>query len=145
MKTENFFDYEETINESYLNLEKGYMALQDFLDTYSWNIEPSLQKALKYGNSTHSSDCTLDEKMSYRLLAEYNKMMWLIQVASDYCFNASESLKEALEHDDAKALETTETDNTLTCYRNDIDTMLSNIHNSKDMRKIYSFIKGFTN
>ena len=143
MKTEKFFDYEETMNKSYLALEKEDMALQDFLDTYSANIEPTPQKALKFANSTHSSDCAYDEKMSYKLLVEYDKMMWLIQVASDYCFNASESLKEALEHDDIKALETAEADNALTCYRNDIDTMLSSIHNSKDMRKIYSFIMGF--
>ena len=140
MKTENFFDYEETINESYLELKKGYMAIEEFLNSYSWDIEPTPQKALKYACSTNHNEYTLDEEMSYRLLAEYNKMIWLIQIASDYCYNATQALEKALEYE---ADEISTTNDEIARCRDDINALISNIDNYKDLHKIQSFIKGY--
>ena len=44
---------------------------------------------------THSSEkCTFDEKLSYKLYSEYDKMMMMVHIALDYCYNAFKLLEQ---------------------------------------------------
>lgn len=99
MKTEKELMYEDATHDCSIELDKGIKALEELLNSYSWNIEPTAEKALKYGKSTKRNDCTLDEKMSYTLLSEYDRIIWLLQVAHDYCYNAYEQLNNLVEHE----------------------------------------------
>ena len=98
MQNKKLYDYEEAIYLSYVELKKGYMALNDFLSDYHWDVQPTAKKAIKYGNTINpDKECSLDEKISYRLLTDYERMMWLVEVARDYCSNVCDTLNNALE------------------------------------------------
>ena len=85
----------DKISEASVNLSKALMALEEFTGTYSWDIEPTPDKAKSYGSSCDPENSPKDEEISYRLLADYQKILWLVDVAHDYCWNASKALKES--------------------------------------------------
>lgn len=84
----------EIIDESIVDLKKATMALQEFVDEYDWDVEPTADKAKKFILHTDARKCPKDEEISWKLLAEYDKIKWLVHVALDYCWNASEILQK---------------------------------------------------
>ena len=70
------------------------MAREEFIDVYDWDVKPTTDKANRYGLSTNPAHCSKDEEISWKLLAEYDKITWLIQIALDYCWSASKALQE---------------------------------------------------
>ena len=90
--TDKEYELNETIDSSILDVEKAIFMLNEFIDSYIWAIKPTPEKAIKYGSSTKFDSLTKDEEISYRLLAEYDRMTNLIQIARDYCYNASQTL-----------------------------------------------------
>lgn len=91
-KTE--YELEEIIDDADVDLHKAIMALEEFIDVYDWDVKPTADKANKYGLSTNRENCSKDEEISWKLLAEYDKIKWLIQIAHDYCWNASKALQK---------------------------------------------------
>lgn len=89
--------YEEVIMDNLCDLEKAKMALNDLLDTYNWNYEPTIQKALEYGTAAReeAEKCSDEAKMSWKYMYDYKKIMWLVSVARDYCNSALESCNNA--------------------------------------------------
>lgn len=91
-KTE--YELEEIINDADVDLYKAIMALEEFINVYDWDVEPTTDKANKYGSSTNRENCSKDEEISWKLLTEYDKIKWLIQIAHDYCWSASKALQK---------------------------------------------------
>lgn len=87
-------DLEDVITENMVSLGKAQMALDMLLQEYQFEYEPDAQKALKYGNAVHAEkECTNEERFSYKYLRDYKKIMYLVQIASDYCYSALESCR----------------------------------------------------
>lgn len=83
------------IDDSMNELEKATFMLDDFMDIYEWNVRPTPEKAIKYGRTMNPSEkCTFDEKLSYKLYSEYDKMMMMVHIARDYCYNAFKLLEQ---------------------------------------------------
>ena len=97
-KTQNkTIDYEDILNDNFYNLEKASMALNELLNTYEWNYTPDARKALEYSATVHPDKfCDDEAKRSWEYIVGYNKIMWLISVARDYCIIALESCENAL-------------------------------------------------
>lgn len=94
---EKIYQYESIITENLCDLEKAHMALNELLNEYEWNYEPTAQKALKYGSAL-SGDIVKSDKeaeFSYKYLNDYKKIIWLISIARDYCHSALESCNNA--------------------------------------------------
>lgn len=85
-KTE--LDYESLISDNICNLKKASMALNQLLDEYQYDYVPSAYEAVRYGKATGKevSMCTDSEKHSWQYINGYEKIMWLVSVARDYCF-----------------------------------------------------------
>lgn len=89
-------EYEELIAENLVDLEKAHMALDELLNQYQWDYEPSISKAAEYGNTVHADKyCDKEAKLSYQYIADYKKIMWLVSIARDYCYSAMESCNKA--------------------------------------------------
>ncbi len=99
MSTNKEIELNDTMYDCYTELEKAIFAIDNFLDIYDHRVEPTAEKAIKYGRSIGSEreSCTLDDKISYKILHEYNNMMLFIRVARDYCNNAIEPIKKEFE------------------------------------------------
>ena len=95
MNTNKEYDLNEIIYDSTNELDKATFMLDDFLNTYDWNIKPTPEKAIKYGRSLPAGEgCTRDEELSHRLYLEYDKMMKMVRIARDYCYNALDFLEQ---------------------------------------------------
>ena len=72
-----------------IKLENAGMALRELLENYEWAHEPSAEKALYYGNTIpeHREEDE-DAERSWLYIYDYRKIMWLINVAFDYCYSA---------------------------------------------------------
>ena len=99
MSTDKERELNETMFDCYVELEKGIMAINNFLNEYDYNVKPTAMGAMKYGsiNARNLSECTLDDEIAYKILNEYENMMWFIHVARDYCDNAIEQLRKKIE------------------------------------------------
>lgn len=93
----NIKDYDGLVMDNIYNLENASMALNELLDTYQWDYEPSAYDAIKYGNTVGSKleKCTKEEKHSWEYITDYKKIMWLISVARDYCYLALTDFENA--------------------------------------------------
>lgn len=81
----------DSISENTYDLEKAKMALNEILNTYLWSYKPDAEKALEYGNTVNANKyCDEDAKRSWEYIYGYDKIMWLVTVARDYCHNAIE-------------------------------------------------------
>lgn len=88
-------DYEGLVMDNIYNLEKASMALNELLNEYEWDCEPSAYDAIKFGNAIGGRGCTEEEKHSWRYIDGYRKIMWLVSVARDYCFSALSDCEKA--------------------------------------------------
>lgn len=91
-KTE--YELEEIIDNANVDLDKAIRALEEFEASYDWEVYPSADKANKYGSYTNREDCPKDEEISWKLLYEYDRIRWLIQIAHDYLLSASSTLQK---------------------------------------------------
>lgn len=92
------FQYEEVIDSNLADLEKAYMALSELLNEYHWDYEPDVRKAIEYGSTLHEDEnCDKKAKWSWEYINGYKKIMWLVSVAKDYCYEALESCNKALD------------------------------------------------
>lgn len=78
-------DYECLVMDNIYNLEKADMALNELLNEYQWDYEPSAYDAIKFGSAIGGIGCTEKEKRSWNYIEGYKKIMWLVSVARDYC------------------------------------------------------------
>ena len=81
-------EYEGILYDSSVSIEKAVFALNELLDKYEWNYEPTAQKAMEYGSAVGKmiSECSDEAKLSWEYINDYKKIMWLINVARDYCY-----------------------------------------------------------
>lgn len=88
----------ENAFESSIKLEKAKMALRQLLDEYEWDYEPSAEKALYYGRAIPGQR-KKDEyaKKSWSYIYDYKKIMWLINIAYDYCNSALDDINACQE------------------------------------------------
>lgn len=79
----------DAISDNTYDLEHAEMALSEILNTYQRPYKPDARKALEYGNTVHANECCdEDAKHSWEYIYGYDKIMWLVSVARDYCRNA---------------------------------------------------------
>ena len=89
----NLSNCHENAFESSIKLEKARMALSQLLDNYDWAYEPSAEKALYYGNTIPGQrEEDEDAERSWLYIYDYKKIMWLINVAYDYCNSALDDI-----------------------------------------------------
>lgn len=82
-------DYEGIIADNLVELDKMYMAIQEILDTYEHNYIPETGKAYEYANTVHAeATCSNEAKWAWEYMCGYKKIMWLANVARDYCYLA---------------------------------------------------------
>lgn len=88
-----------TMYDCYIELEKAIGALDNFVNNYDYNVNPTPRGAIKYGTATNETrkECTLDDEVAFKILCEYQNMMWFIHVARDYCDNAIKPLRKEFE------------------------------------------------
>ena len=82
------FTYQESASDSIVDLEKATMALQELLNEYDWAYEPDARKALEHSTTVGGSQDKVAQ-FSYKYIADYKKIMWLVKVALDYCYKVS--------------------------------------------------------
>lgn len=93
----NDVDFEEVVTENLVDLEKAYMALDELINQYCWNYKPDARKAIEFSETVNAMEyCDEEAKMSWRYIADYKKIMWLVSIAKDYCYSALESCEKAL-------------------------------------------------
>lgn len=81
-----------------IKLENAGMALRELLEKYEWAHEPSAEKALYYGNTIPGQrEEDKDAERSWLYIYDYKKIMWLINVAYDYCNSALDYVNASLE------------------------------------------------
>lgn len=79
----------DAISDNTYDLEHAEMALSEILDAYQWDYKPDARKALEYGNTVHADEyCDEDARRSWEYIYGYDKIMWLVTVARDYCYEA---------------------------------------------------------
>lgn len=83
--------YEELVADNLVDLEKAHMALNELLNEYEWDYTPSASKAIQYGSTVPSANTDREAKLSWRYIEDYKKIMWLVNIARDYCYSALES------------------------------------------------------
>lgn len=93
---EKIYQYESIITDNLCDLEKAHMALNELLNEYEWEYEPTAQKALEYGSAMGKEvyKCDKEAKFSYKYLNDYKKIMWLVSIARDYCYLALKSCND---------------------------------------------------
>ena len=90
----------DSIYDNIYNLEQARNALQELLDKYDWSYKPDARKALEYGNTVHADEyCDEDAKRSWKYIYGYDKIMWLVKVARDYCYEAIDICNNAISSD----------------------------------------------
>lgn len=84
---------ESIIFENSIALEKAQMALDELLNEYDRNFVPTIQKALNFSSAVGKEvhNCSDEEKFSWKFMYDYKRIMWLIRIASDYCYSALEN------------------------------------------------------
>lgn len=85
------------ISTNCAELERGIKALEELVDCYDYAVQPTAEKALECMNVIDSKERTKDKEISYKLLSEYDRIMWLIHVALDYSYEAYANLKKHYE------------------------------------------------
>ena len=90
----------DAISDNVYDLEHAKMALNEILNSFRWNYYPDARKALKYGETVHADE-QLDEdaKRSWEYVNGYEKIMFLVETARDYCHNAIGVCNNAIESD----------------------------------------------
>ena len=88
---EKIIEYENAVGDSAKDIEMATMALQELLNEYDWNYTPDARKAIEHGSTVGGSQDKVAQ-FSYKYIADYRKIMWLIQIAFDYCFLASKDI-----------------------------------------------------
>lgn len=80
--------YDAILDNTY-DLEHAEMALSEILNAYQWDYKPDARKALEYGNTVNADEyCDEDARRSWEYIYGYDKIMWFVTVARDYCHNA---------------------------------------------------------
>lgn len=82
------------MNDNVYDLEQAIMALEEIINSYEWDFEPDARKALEYSTTVKPKEnCDKDAELSWLYLRGYKKIMWLVRVAKDYCWNIFEIYK----------------------------------------------------
>ena len=82
-------EYQDITFDNLCDLEMASMALNELLNEYDWAYEPDAIKAIEHG-STAGGSKDKAAQFSYKYIADYRKIMWLVKVARDYCLLALE-------------------------------------------------------
>lgn len=85
---------EDITEDNLYDLEMASMALDELLNQYDWAYEPDAIKAIEHGSTVGGSKDKVAQ-FSYKYIADYRKIMWLVRVARDYCFLALERCENA--------------------------------------------------
>lgn len=94
----NLSNCHENAFASSIKLEKAKMALGQLLDNYEWAHEPSARKAVYYGSTIpEQREEDDDAERSWLYIHDYRKIMWLINVAYDYCNSALDDINACQE------------------------------------------------
>lgn len=89
-------EYEGIVGDNLVDLEKAHMALDELLNEYEWINPPDARKAMEYAQTVHPDEkCDEQAKNSWKYMADYRKIMWLVNIARDYCYSALNACKEA--------------------------------------------------
>lgn len=97
MEQQTLLQYEDTIINNLADLQKAHMALDELLDEYEWQQLPDARKAVEYGATVNAKErCDIEAERSWKYIADYKKIMWLVNVARDYCSVAIENCNKVL-------------------------------------------------
>lgn len=97
MQTQTTLQYEQALTDNLADLEKAWMALNELLNEYEWVHLPDAKKAVEYGETVFAKEnCSKEAEHSWKYIADYKKIMWLVNVARDYCCTAIENCNKAL-------------------------------------------------
>lgn len=94
MNEKDELKYEDITEDNLYDLEMASMALRELLNQYDWAYEPDARKAIEYGSTVGGSKDKVAQ-FSYKYIADYRKIMWLVRVARDYCLLALERCEMA--------------------------------------------------
>lgn len=78
------------------SLDKAKMALEELMSSYYWDYEPSARDAVEYGSTLgkeNKDDLGEKARWSWEYIEGYKKIMWLVDIAHDYCLLALDSVK----------------------------------------------------
>ena len=85
------FRYQDSVYDSFVDIEKATMALRELLNEYEWAYEPDARKAIEHSSTIGGSEDKVAQ-FSYKYIADYRKIMWLVNVALDYCCKVAEQI-----------------------------------------------------
>lgn len=101
--TKRELDLEDTIYRNLYDLNQALMALDSITDKYEWDYEPDARKASEYGGTVNSDKfCDAEAKRSWEYVVGYKTIMFLVNVARDYCRNISDECEQAIGSDAGK-------------------------------------------
>lgn len=84
-------DYENAVEDSVKDIEMATMALKELLNEYDWSYAPDARKAIEHASTVGGSQDEIAQ-FSYKYISDYRKIIWLIQIAFDYCFLVSKNI-----------------------------------------------------
>lgn len=81
---------ESAMDDCLSQLKSIKMALGMIKDKYEWSHIPDVKEAYKVYTTVgpHSEN----ERLSMEYVSGYEEIMWLVNVALDYCFNAEKEI-----------------------------------------------------
>ena len=89
MNTKEILKYEDLAEDNLYDVEMALMALDELLNQYDWAYKPDARKAIEHSSTVGGSKDVVAQ-FSYKYIADYRKIMWLIRIARDYCLLALE-------------------------------------------------------
>lgn len=93
---ESFGERDFAITDALVKLEKCEQALFEIIDNFDSVNNPTPEAAL-VAKTKDLSQCTNEEKFSFEYYNEYSKLMWLANVAFDYCHGALRKINGLIE------------------------------------------------
>lgn len=89
------FDANGRMYDCECTLEYVKRALSMIKERYEWAHIPDIREAYKvYTTPGGPERCTENENISYRYATGYEEIMFLVNVALDYCFKAEEYIAQ---------------------------------------------------
>ena len=99
--TETEIVYNDAISESKISIEKALGAFDELID-YEWDVDYlTVNDAVKCFNTPpelRETECSVSERVAFNLIKDYKRIVWLINVARDYCVSCSKELQKALDY-----------------------------------------------
>lgn len=89
----------DLILDTNTTLKKAFMALSEIIDSYDWDLDDVYipEASLLYGKGLDQSE---KAKHAFEYATGYKRVMWLVHIAFDYCYEAMTNTDRALKIED---------------------------------------------